>query len=98
MLTVRDMIALAKPRITLMVLVTTAGGMWLAPGSLDLGSMAIMLATTGMVVGAANTLNCYLERDSDRLMARTANRPLPDRRLEPSWALALGIAMGLFAV
>jgi protoheme IX farnesyltransferase len=60
--------------------------------------MAIMLATTGMVVGAANTLNCYLERDSDRLMARTANRPLPDRRLEPSWALALGIAMGLFAV
>jgi protoheme IX farnesyltransferase len=31
-------------------------------------------------------------------MARTANRPLPDRRLEPSWALALGVAMGLFAV
>jgi protoheme IX farnesyltransferase len=98
MLTVRDMIALTKPRITLMVLVTAAGGMWLAPGSLDLTSMAVMLATTGMVVGAANTLNCYLERDSDRLMARTANRPLPDRRLEPSWALALGVAMGLFAV
>ncbi len=98
MLTVRDMIALTKPRITLMVLVTAAGGMWLAPGSLDLRSIAIMLATTGMVVGAANTLNCYLERDSDRLMARTANRPLPDRRLEPSWALALGVAMGLFAV
>jgi len=54
--------------------------------------------TTGMVVGAANTLNCYLERDSDRLMARTANRPLPDRRLEPSWALVLGVLMGLFAV
>jgi protoheme IX farnesyltransferase len=57
-----------------------------------------MLFTTGMVVGAANTLNCYLERDSDRLMARTANRPLPDRRLEPSWALTLGVVMGLFAV
>ncbi|HSN81037.1 MAG TPA: heme o synthase [Polyangiales bacterium] len=98
MLTVRDLIALTKPRITLMVLVTAAGGMWLAPGALDVGSMAVMLLTTGMVVGAANTLNCYLERDSDRLMARTANRPLPDRRLEPSWALTLGIAMGLFAV
>ena len=98
MLTARDLIALTKPRITMMVLVTAAGGMWLAPGSLDLGSMAVMLLTTGMVVGAANTLNCYLERDSDRLMARTANRPLPDRRLEPSWALWLGVAMGLFAV
>ncbi len=98
MLTVRDLIALTKPRITLMVLVTAAGGMWLAPGSFDLASMAVMLLTTGMVVGAANTLNCYLERDSDRLMARTANRPLPDRRLEPSWALTLGVLMGLFAV
>jgi protoheme IX farnesyltransferase len=98
MLTVRDLIALTKPRITLMVLVTAAGGMWLAPGTLDVASMAIMLLTTGMVVGAANTLNCYLERDTDRLMARTANRPLPDRRLEPSWALVLGVLMGLFAV
>jgi protoheme IX farnesyltransferase len=98
MLTVRDLVALTKPRITMMVLITAAGGMWLAPGSLDLGSVAVMLLTTGMVVGAANTLNCYLERDSDRLMARTAKRPLPDRRLEPSWALGLGLAMGLFAV
>jgi len=98
MLTARDLIALTKPRITLMVLVTAAGGMWLAPGSLGVASMAVMLLTTGMVVGAANTLNCYLERDSDRLMARTANRPLPDRRLEPSWALVLGVLMGLFAV
>ena len=98
MLTVRDLIALTKPRITLMVLVTAAGGMWLAPGTLALGSVTIMLVTTGMVVGAANTLNCYLERDSDRLMTRTASRPLPDRRLEPSWALALGVLMGLFAV
>lgn len=98
MLTARDLIALTKPRITLMVLVTAAGGMWLAPGALEPAATAIMLLTTGMVVGAANTLNCYLERDSDRLMARTANRPLPDRRLEPSWALMLGVAMGLFAV
>jgi protoheme IX farnesyltransferase len=98
MLTVRDLIALTKPRITMMVLVTAAGGMWLAPGALELSAAAVMLLTTGMVVGAANALNCYLERDSDRLMARTANRPLPDRRLEPSWALLLGISMGLFAV
>jgi len=97
-LTVRDLIALTKPRITLMVLVTAAGGMWLAPGSEGGVSIAIMLLTTGMVVGAANTLNCYLERDSDRLMARTANRPLPDGRLQPSWALVFGVLLALFAV
>ena len=98
MLTVRDLIALTKPRITLMVLVTAAGGMWLAPGPLSLLAMTVMLVTTGMVVGAANALNCYLERDSDRLMARTANRPLPDGRLEPVWALLLGVGMGMFSV
>ncbi len=98
MLTVRDLIALTKPRITLMVLVTAAGGMWLAPGSLDLLSMTVMLVTTGIVVGGSNALNCYLERDTDRLMARTANRPLPDGRLEPVWALLLGVSMGMFSV
>ncbi|MGB5812875.1 MAG: heme o synthase [Polyangiales bacterium] len=98
MLTVRDLIALTKPRITMMVLITAAGGMWMAPGSLDLASTAVMLLTTAMVVGAANALNCYLERDSDRLMARTANRPLPDGRLQPSWALVLGVVMGLVSV
>ena len=98
MLTVRDLIALTKPRITLMVLVTAAGGMWLAPGSLDLLAMTVMLVTTGMVVGAANALNCYLERDIDRLMARTANRPLPDGRLEPVWALLFGVGMGTLSV
>ncbi|MEM7135581.1 MAG: heme o synthase [Myxococcota bacterium] len=98
LLTVRDLIALTKPRITLMVLVTAAGGMWMAPGSLSLRSMTVMLVTTAMVVGAANALNCYLERDSDRLMARTANRPLPDGRLQPAWALVLGVGMGLLSV
>ena len=52
MLTVRDLVALTKPRITLMVLVTAAGGMWLAPGTLEPGAMAVMLLTTGMVVAA----------------------------------------------
>ena len=98
LLTVRDLVALTKPRITLMVLVTAAGGMWLAPGTLGTGAMWVMLITTAMVVGAANTLNCYLERDSDRLMMRTARRPLPDGRLAPKWALVLGLSMALVSV
>ncbi|MCB9612335.1 MAG: protoheme IX farnesyltransferase [Sandaracinus sp.] len=94
----RDVIALTKPRITLMVVITAAGGMWLAPDGLPLGRALLMLLTTAAVVGAANALNCWLERDSDRLMARTMKRPLPDGRLEPKIALWLGIALGLTSV
>ncbi|MEM9067315.1 MAG: heme o synthase [Myxococcota bacterium] len=95
---VRDVVALTKPRITLMVLVTAAGGMGLAPESLPLGVMLVMLLTTTTVVAAANALNCWLERDSDRLMARTAKRPLPDQRLNPRVALVLGVVLGLVSV
>lgn len=94
----RDVIALTKPRITMMVLVTAAGGMWLAPGSLEPSVVALMLLTTAAVVAAANSLNCWLERDSDRLMRRTMKRPLPDGRLAPNTALGLGVALGLMSV
>ncbi len=101
--TLRDVVALTKPRITLMVVITAAGGMWLAmhqPGVAPLAwqRMVVVLATTAAVVAAANSLNCWLERDSDRLMARTMNRPLPDGRLDPRIALGFGVAMGLFSV
>jgi len=96
--TLRDLVALTKPRITLMVIVTAAGGMYLAPGSLPPALVATMLLTTAAVVGAANALNCYLERDTDRLMSRTATRPLPDDRMEPQLALIFGCALGLVSV
>jgi protoheme IX farnesyltransferase len=96
--TLRDVVALTKPRITLMVVITAAGGMWLAPNAVDPRVIALMLTTTAMVVAAANALNCYLERDSDRFMERTRLRPLPDGRLDPKVALFVGIALGLVSV
>src|SRR5439155_3385439 len=48
---------------------------------------------TALVVGAANALNCYLERESDALMRRTRDRPLPAGRVEPWVALALGVGV-----
>ncbi|MFW5876463.1 MAG: heme o synthase [Myxococcota bacterium] len=97
--TVRDLVSLTKPRITLMVLITTAGGMWLAPpGGLSWSLVAVMLLATGAVVGSANALNCWLERDVDRHMTRTARRPLPAGRLDPRLALGFGLALGVVSV
>ncbi|MEZ4286924.1 MAG: heme o synthase [Polyangiales bacterium] len=96
--TLSDYISLTKPRITTMVVLTAAGGMWLAPGSIDPASAVGTLLTIALVVAAANALNCYLERDSDRLMQRTARRPLPDQRLNPTSALWFGAALGVIAV
>jgi protoheme IX farnesyltransferase len=94
----RDLVALTKPRITLMVLITTAGGLWLAPGSLAPVVIAATLLGTAMVVSSANALNCWMERDIDRHMARTKHRPLPAGRMEPRTALLFGLVLGAFSV
>ncbi|MSP59959.1 MAG: protoheme IX farnesyltransferase [Myxococcales bacterium] len=95
--TLRDLITLTKPRITLLVLITTAGGMWLA-GRPSMVRVILTLLGTALVVAGANTLNMYLERDIDGRMARTRDRPLPTRRLRPEVALAMGLALGAVAV
>jgi len=86
----RDLVALTKPRVTSLVLATTATGIFLAPGHLGAVRILITLVATAMVVGAANTLNCYLERDRDARMLRTQARPLAAQRLDPRAALWLG--------
>jgi protoheme IX farnesyltransferase len=89
----RDVAALAKPRLATLVLCTTAGGLWLAPGHRDGLSAAVLLLGTALVVGAANALNNFLERDVDALMRRTRDRPLPAGRLEPWTAVAVGLGL-----
>lgn len=96
--TVRDLISLTKPRITFLVVTTTAGGLWLAPGAVPPARALLTLFATALIVGAANALNCWLERDVDRHMTRTANRPLPAGRMDPRWALALGAALTAISV
>jgi len=94
----RDVVSLAKPRLSTLVLCTTAGGMWLAPARPGPVRAAVTLAGTALVVGAANALNNYLERDVDARMRRTRDRPLPAGRLEPAVALALGLGLPAFAI
>lgn len=96
--TASDLIALVKPRISALVIATTAAGIWLAPGKLEPSLVFFTLLGTSLLVGAANTLNMYLEREVDALMRRTCDRPLPARRLVPQVALWFGIALALVAV
>jgi protoheme IX farnesyltransferase len=100
---VRDVIALAKPRITLMVVITAAGGLFLPSrgGRFAVPSTGTVLATLvglAMIVAGANALNMYLERDIDRRMARTKNRPLPSGRMSPRFALWFGVVCSALAV
>lgn len=93
-----DVVALVKPSIMVFALLTAVGGMSLAPGVPSLGTWLALLVGTGLIVGSANTLNMYLERDIDCLMARTKNRPLPGGRMEPRFALAFGVAQAAVSV
>ena len=93
-----DVIALMKPNIMIMALLTAAGGMSLAPGYPSLDTWLALMVGTGLIVGSANALNMYLERDIDCLMARTRNRPLPAGRMDPSIALGFGLLQAFISV
>jgi heme o synthase len=95
---VADLFRLTKPRITVMVIVTALGGMWLAArmaGAAIAWSQAVAaLAGITLVVASASALNMYLEREADGLMERTRLRPLPAGRMAPRVALGFGAALG----
>lgn len=93
-----DLLSLVKPRLSSLVLCTLAGGMWLAPGELSVARWVATLLGTAGTVGAANALNCWIERDRDRYMARTRLRPLPSGRMESGVALAFGILLAVFSL
>lgn len=100
----RDVIALTKPRITLTVVSTAAGGLYLssrAPGLDVVVSPSTVLSTLvgmALIVSGANALNMFIERDVDRRMDRTRNRPLPAGRMAPRFALWLGVMLSAMAV
>lgn len=96
--TAADLVSLTKPRLSSLVLCTTAGGMWLAPGALPAHRTLLVILATAGIVGAANALNCYLERDSDRFMRRTQNRPLPAGRMDPYTAIWFGCTLAAISL
>ena len=89
-----DLVVLTKPRVVLMVLVTTLVGYYVAlTGPADWARVIHLVIGTVLAAGGTLALNQYLERDVDALMARTRMRPLPDGRLMPLEALLFGTAI-----
>jgi protoheme IX farnesyltransferase len=94
-----DFVALTKPRVVLMVLVTTWVGYYLG-GSAEGGfaRLASMLLGTALAAAGTLALNQFLERDVDARMLRTRGRPLPDGRLQPLEALVFGMLLTLSGI
>jgi protoheme IX farnesyltransferase len=89
-----DYLELAKPRVVLMVLLTTAVGFYIgAAAVVDVALLARTLLGTAAAAAGVLALNQYLERDLDARMQRTRRRPLPEGRLAPTEALAFGTIM-----
>jgi protoheme IX farnesyltransferase len=91
-----DFLALTKPRLNLLVLLTTLGGLYLAApqGVAPLVLLHTMLGTA-LVAGGASALNQVWERDTDGLMHRTRTRPVPDGRLTPTESTRFGILLSI---
>jgi protoheme IX farnesyltransferase len=91
-------VALTKPRIIELLLVTTVPAMVIAAhGIPPLGLVLWTLVGGALAAGSANAINMYLEQDIDLLMMRTRRRPLPAHQVDPENALVFGLALGVIA-
>ena len=89
---------LTKPRVIELLLVTTLPAMMLAEqGFPDLGLVVAVLVGGALAAGGANTMNCWIERDRDRIMARTRHRPLPSGEINAQRALIFGLVLEVLA-
>jgi len=89
-------VALTKPDVSFLVLITTAAGFYMGSrGPVDWLHMVHTVFGTMLIAAGTAALNHYIERDSDRLMRRTASRPLPSGVLKPRQALVYGIALSI---
>ncbi len=93
-----DLVDLTKPRLSLLVMVTVMVGTLIAPDRINFFKALFAFFLITLVVIGSAALNCYIERDSDALMIRTRERPLPSKRMKPRTALLFGFGLILFAV
>ncbi|GIH18297.1 heme o synthase [Rugosimonospora africana] len=96
---VRSYLALTKPRIVELLLITTVPAMFLARTRLSpLWLTLVVLVGGSLAAGAANALNCYIDRDIDQVMKRTSRRPLPTHTVSPRSALVFGLTLAVLSI
>src|SRR3954463_1130635 len=93
---VRDLVALTKPRIISLLLVTTIAPMYVA-GSPSWQLVVAVFIAGYLMAGGANAVNMYMDRDIDDRMARTRLRPIPSGRMHPREVLAFGVLLSTTA-
>jgi protoheme IX farnesyltransferase len=92
-----DYVALTKPRVISLLLVTTLATMFVADSSPGIGVILATMLGGYLAAGGAGAINHYIERDIDARMQRTSRRPLPAGRIEARAALRFGIALGVLS-
>ncbi len=95
---VRDLVELTKPRISAMTAIVAGGAMILAPGHISVVKGVIALFAMVLAVSGAGALNMVLEKDVDRLMDRTKNRPLATGRVDVAWGVVVGGLLSALAL
>jgi protoheme IX farnesyltransferase len=96
--TVRDYIALTKPRVVVLLEVTTVFAMVMAARGWPGLALTVATVTGGwLAAGGAHAINCWFDRDIDAGMGRTRGRPIPAGRVQPGSALAFGVTLGVLA-
>ena len=96
--TINDYIALTKPKVMTLLLLTAFGGMVLADeGMPGLWLIATVLIGGALASGGASSINHWMDRDIDRLMARTANRPVASERMGAAEALGFGVLLNVLS-
>jgi len=94
----KDYLTLTKPPIVVLLLVTAAGGMFLAAQGLpSLLLIGLVWLGGALAAGGANAINHYLDRDIDERMSRTRQRPVAGHRISPTKALIFGVALNVMA-
>ncbi len=91
----RDLFETTKPRILVLVLLSTFVGFYLASQDISMGLLWHTLLGTALVCASCNSLNQLMEQDTDAKMRRTQNRPLPSGRLRPNDVLIFGCTLGI---
>jgi protoheme IX farnesyltransferase len=95
---VSDLVALTKPAIMSLLLLTALGGMFLASrGVPTFGLLAATLIGGAAASGGASALNHYFDRDIDELMRRTKRRPIAAQRVADEWAIGMGVGLNIVA-